>query len=117
MRIDSSVEFLKNYVSWKKCYFKHLGFCPLHEQVYLDCLAGEGMSFSPSQCCLSYINTSAKYPLVVEFVGDVGIFKSVNSLILANTVDNSVYVKGSGLRHLCVDDFANKTVEDLTSLL
>ena len=117
VRNDSSVEFLKNYVSWKKCYFKHLGFCPLHEQVYLDCLAGDGMPFSPSHCCLSYINTSAKYPLVVEFVGDVGIFKSVNSLILANTVDNSVYVKGSGLRHLCVSDFANKTVEDLTSLL
>ena len=117
VRKDSSVEFLKNYLTWKKCYFKHLGFCPLHEQVYLDSLTGDGMTFCPSRCCLSYINTSAKYPLVIEFVGDVGIFKSVNSLILANTVDNSVYVKGSGLNHLSVDDLASKSVGDLKLLL
>ena len=117
VRTNLSVEFLKNYVTWKKCYFKHLGYCPMHEKLYLECLAGGSVSFSPSHCCKSYINTSAKYNLVIEFVGNVGIFRSVNSLMLANTEDKSVFVKGSGLRHLCIDDFSSKNVDDLTLLL
>ena len=117
VRTDSGVQFLKNYLDWKKCYFKHLGVCPSHEQFYLECLASQNVSFSPSDCCKSYINTSAKYPLLVEFVGNIGIFKSINSLILANTMDKCVFVKGSGLRHLSTDDLTNKSVEDLTLLL
>ena len=117
VRTDSGVQFLKNYLDWKKCYFKHLGVCPSHEQFYLECLASQNVSFSPSDCCKSYINTSAKYPLLVEFVGNIGIFKSINSLILANTMDKCVFVKGSGLRHLSIDDLTNKSVEDLTLLL
>ena len=89
----------------------------MHEKLYLECLAGGSVSFSPSHCCKSYINTSAKYNLVIEFVGNVGIFRSVNSLMLANTEDKSVFVKGSGLRHLCIDDFSSKNVDDLTLLL
>ena len=112
-----NLEFLKNYLTWKKCYFKHLGVCPMHEKLYLECLAGESMPFSPSHCCKSYINTSAKYNLVIEFVGNVGVFKSVNSLMLGNTEDKSVYVKGSALRHLNIDDLSSKNVDDLALLL
>ena len=114
VRTDSSPEYLRNYVDWKKRFFKNLGFCDLHEQLYLNCLADERMRFSPGQCCMSYINNNAVYQLVIEFVADVGIFKSVNSLVMGNTLDKSVYVKGSSFKHLSIEDLCEKSGKDLT---
>ena len=117
VRTDSSPQFLRNYVKWKKDFFKNLGFCELHEELYINCLASDTECFSPGECCTSYINTNAKYQLVIEFVGDIGIFKSVNSFFIGNTVDKTVFVKGSGFKHLCIDDVCNKSGKELLLLM
>ena len=89
------IEFVTEYVQWKKLYFRHLGFCPDHERQYVEFLLANETCFTSFQCCIDYVNHAAKFAIIVEFTGDYAIFKSVNSLVVFNSVTGAKYVKGT----------------------
>ena len=54
--------------------------------------------------------------MIIEFVGDIALFKSVNNFVLANTKSLDVCVKGTGFL-TSVDEITNMTADDLRLLM
>ena len=94
-RNDVTAKFIADYVQWKKEFFRHLGFCPVHEKQYMDFLLSSETCYTPFQCCRDYINNAAKFAIIVEFTGDYAVFKSVNSLVVFNSSTHEKYTKGA----------------------
>ena len=114
-RSELTANFVDRYIHWKKRFFKHLGFCPNHEKLYADFILMNNTCYCPPDCCKSYTN-DVKYSMIIEFVGDIAVFKSVNNFVLANTKSLDVCVKGTGFL-TSVDEITNMTADDLRLLM
>ena len=116
-RTSMDAEFLTGYIGWKKSYFRHLGFCPSHEKLYMDFLLKNSTCFKPEDCCRKFVNDSVRFSMIVEFTGNVALFKSVNTLLIINTDISEKYVKGATYQSFNCDNLAGKNFDDLKLML
>ena len=116
-RDNLSTEMLNGYITWKKTYFKHLGFCPNHEKVYMDFLLKNDTCFNPMECCRKFVNNDTRFCMIVEFTGNMALFKSVNALIIVNTYNFKRYAKGVAYQSFDCVNLAGKSCDELKLML
>ena len=83
----------------------------------MDFLLKNSTCFKPEDCCRKFVNDSVRFSMIVEFTGNVALFKSVNTLLIINTDISEKYVKGATYQSFNCDNLAGKNFDDLKLML
>ena len=107
---------LNDYLALKCQYFKNPLVCPLHREIYIDCLF-TNKPFIPDVCCINYVSDN-DYPhkLKVQTFGDKAIVFGVNKVVMIDIVTGKPIIKYSGLKDRQIETVFSKNAKELRSL-